>query len=396
MRTLTKNPLIYAEQVDLSSLHSIRLFATKWIDNSPPRRLDMLIFCANAMRYTSGAAKSTTTVDGLDSEWQINYLANFHLLSILSPALRAQPPDRDVRIIMSTCPSYIGSTLDTRTLPSRTAPSSSYSATSANPGSAQSNADENKLNAQKSAPNKDKNKHKASNKRATKSSTTTIHQPTESNMYATAKLALMILARSLQEHLSAYDRPDKHSNNAQVLLVDPGFSRTPGTRGWITSGSLWWLAFYLITWPLWWLILKSPTQGAQSYLMAAMEPGFSAEAVNAAAAAKKMGVDIDDEQRKSLLFSGRGVAGGKIIKDCMERDILRPEVMDLNVGKALWEFSERQIEQTEKEGAVRRALEKKEKAAQEAQNQRDKENEMSKKTTEKGNQPASRRSRKAK
>ena len=43
LRQQTKNQMIYAEQVDLSSLHSIRQFATKWIDNAPPRRLDMLI-----------------------------------------------------------------------------------------------------------------------------------------------------------------------------------------------------------------------------------------------------------------------------------------------------------------------------------------------------------------
>jgi NAD(P)-dependent dehydrogenase (short-subunit alcohol dehydrogenase family) len=37
LRTQTNNELITAEQVDLASLHSIRNFATKWIDNLPPR-----------------------------------------------------------------------------------------------------------------------------------------------------------------------------------------------------------------------------------------------------------------------------------------------------------------------------------------------------------------------
>ena len=36
LRSSTNNELIYAEQVDLSSLQSIRLFATKWVDNAPP------------------------------------------------------------------------------------------------------------------------------------------------------------------------------------------------------------------------------------------------------------------------------------------------------------------------------------------------------------------------
>ena len=47
LRETTNNSLITAEQVDLSSLHSIRKFATKWVDNAPPRRLDMIILCAN-------------------------------------------------------------------------------------------------------------------------------------------------------------------------------------------------------------------------------------------------------------------------------------------------------------------------------------------------------------
>jgi len=51
-RAETNNQLITAEQVDLSSLHSVRQFATKWIDNAPPRRLDMVVLCANsALRY---------------------------------------------------------------------------------------------------------------------------------------------------------------------------------------------------------------------------------------------------------------------------------------------------------------------------------------------------------
>lgn len=108
LRTVTNNELIYAEQVDLSSLHSIRLFATKWVDNAPPRRLDMIILCANVMTPYFGTGQKTK--DGLEAEWMINYLSTFHLLSILSPAIRAQPPDRDVRILFSTCSSYIGYT----------------------------------------------------------------------------------------------------------------------------------------------------------------------------------------------------------------------------------------------------------------------------------------------
>jgi NAD(P)-dependent dehydrogenase (short-subunit alcohol dehydrogenase family) len=113
MRAQTGNELITAEQVDLASLHSIRKFATKWVDNAPPRRLDMIVLCANTRTPSGGAAFYTE--DGLEATWGLNYMANFHLLSILSPALRAQPPDRDVRIIFGTCSSYLGGVLPVST-----------------------------------------------------------------------------------------------------------------------------------------------------------------------------------------------------------------------------------------------------------------------------------------
>lgn len=277
LRTECNNELIYAEQVDLSSLHSIRLFATKWVDNAPPRRLDMIILCANVMTPYWGISKKTE--DGIEEEWMVNYLANFHLLSILSPAVRAQPPDRDVRILFSTCSSYIGGSLEL----------------------------------------------KDTEKKAMSGSTS----------YARSKLALMTFATAFQKHLDAYERPDKQVNNARAFIVDPGFTRTPGTRRWLSGGSIIGLLFYLLTWPAWWLILKAPEQGAQSYLMAAMEAEY-----------------------------GRG-QGGKLIKECREIEPFRPEVKNVEVAKKLWEFSEKQVEQLEKEGAVKRALAKKEKEKQE-------------------------------
>lgn len=270
LRSLTNNELIHAEQVDLSSLHSIRLFATKWVDNAPPRRLDMVVLCANTMTPRFGRADLTQ--DNIESNWGINYLANFHLLGILSPALRAQPPDRDVRIIMGTCSSYIGGEInalkDTRSpLPLR-------------------------------------------------------------KEYGTSKLALMTFAQAYQKHLDTYQRPDKQVNNARVILVDPGLTRTPGMRRWLSMGSLWGLLIYMLTWPFWWLTLKSPLMGAQSFLYAAMEADL-----------------------------GRG-SGGRFIKECRERGFLRNEIRDEQVAKTLWEFSDKQIETLEKEGAARRAREK--------------------------------------
>jgi NAD(P)-dependent dehydrogenase (short-subunit alcohol dehydrogenase family) len=232
----------------------------------------MIVLCANVMTPYWGSSK--TTIDGLEEEWAINYLANFHLLSILSPAIRAQPPDRNVRVLFSTCSSYIGGKLDLE-----------YTETKTTSGS---------------------------------------------KSYARSKLALMTFASAFQKHLNGYSRPDKQPNNARGFVVDPGFCRTPGTRRWLSGGSLLGLLFYLATWPVWWLILKSPDQGAQSFLLAAMEAEY-----------------------------GRG-AGGKMLKECREIESYRPEVKDEEVAKRLWEFSEKQIERLEKVGAVQRAAKKKE------------------------------------
>ncbi|PVI08520.1 NAD(P)-binding protein [Periconia macrospinosa] len=283
LREQTGNHLITAEQVNLASLHSIREFATKWVDNLPPRRLDMIILCADTRTPTGG--KATMTEDGLESTWVLNYLANFHLLSILSPALRAQPPDRDVRIIFGTCSSYMGGQLfDT------------------------------------AAAGKSK---KIKNSGAVGSKTFT-----PGSVYATSKLAMMIFAQAFQKHLSNFVRSDKYPMNARVILVDPGWTRTPGMRRFLTFGSLWGLLIYLITWPLWWLILKSPEQGAQTFLYAAMEEQY-----------------------------GRG-DGGWLLKECRKYDITRNEVYDEQAQKKLWTVSEETIQKLEKEGAKRRAAEK--------------------------------------
>ncbi|KAK2785816.1 hypothetical protein FQN52_008231 [Onygenales sp. PD_12] len=357
LRNSTGNQLIYAEQVDLSSLYSIRTFATKWVDNAPPRRLDMVILCANTLKPSR--SKPRATIDCLDEEWQVNYLANYHLLSILSPALRAQPPDRDVRVIFSTCSGYIGGKLDFKALEERTMRTTATTSV-----------------------NKPTSTKPKSTKKAAKLSKP---KPSESSIYATSKLALMVFAKSFQSHLSAYERPDKRPYNTRVLVVDPGFSRTPGTRRWLTGGSLWGLLFYLITWPIWWLVLKSPEQGAQSFLMAAMEAGLSSAAEHIGGA----GV-------------GAGIAGGKLIKECKERDALRPEIKDEKIAKDLWEFSSRQIEVREKEGAVLRALEKKEREAFEAEKKKQAEQKNATDAasdngdSNKQQTPGSRRSRKAK
>ncbi|KAM0240304.1 hypothetical protein ACHAPO_002200 [Fusarium lateritium] len=217
LREKTNNHLIYAEQVDLSSFYSIRTFATKWIDNAPPRRLDMIYLGAAVLTPPGGKRKESE--EGIEETWMVNFLANFHLLGILSPALRAQPIDRDVRVIIPTCSSYIGS-------PSLKDPVSRETWT---PGTA----------------------------------------------YARSKLAMNVFGHAFQKHLDSYERPDKAPMNTRVIFVDPGLARTPSTRRWLTRGSLWGLAIYTAGYIFPWFLLKSPNMAAQSILYAAMDPEFA-------------------------------------------------------------------------------------------------------------------------
>ncbi len=331
LRKETQNHLITAEQVDLASLHSVRTFATKWIDNAPPRRLDMVILCANTLT-PAGNDIASTPGEGVEANWMVNYLANFHLLSILSPALRAQPPDRDVRIVFGTCASYMGGDL---------------------------------LHITASALSFTKQPKKTVNGKPISQSTT--HAPSKfspSNAHATSKLALTTFALAFQKHLSAYERPDKMPMNTKVLLVDPGLSRTPGTRRWLTFGSLIGLALYLLLYPFWWLVLKSPLGGAQSFLYAAMEERFTRS------------------------------GGGLLIKECGERSFGRKEVVENEEAqKQLWEYSEKMVQEAEKRGKEYR-IEMKRKG-EEAKEEQEAEEEVKGYKEKNGKKEGSRRSRKA-
>lgn len=217
LRAKTDNQLIYAEQVDLASLHSVRQFATRWIDNAPPRRLDMVILCAATLTPPGGRRQETP--EGVEMTWMVNYLANYHLLAILSPAIKAQPFDRDVRVIISTCSSYI-----------------------------------------RSPPLLDAQAHALDKK-----------SWSPAGAYASSKLALMTFGQAFQKHLDTYKRPDGLPMNAKVVFVDPGLARTPGMRRWMTRGSLLGLFIYLISYFLSWIFLKSPFMAAQSIMFGAFD-----------------------------------------------------------------------------------------------------------------------------
>lgn len=212
LRRRTGNNLIYAETCNLSSLHSVKEFATKWINTTPPRRLDMII--CNAGILASPFTASRTTIDGIEQHWGVNVLAHYHLLNILSPAILAQPPDRDVRIIFTTCALYAMG--DPFTTPIR------------------------------------------------------VIQPWKS--LGTSKIALMMVAQDFQRQFDSYQRPDKAITNVRCFCVDPGLVRTPMLRSFLSMGSVWGLLLYLIMWPLWFIVLKSGWEGAQTILHCAMSP----------------------------------------------------------------------------------------------------------------------------
>ncbi|KAL2133077.1 hypothetical protein VTI74DRAFT_2945 [Chaetomium olivicolor] len=255
LRERTGNRLIYAEQMDLADLYSVRKFATRWIDNSPPRRLDMVVLCGATLTPPGG--KRMQTAEGVEMTWMVNFLANFHLLGILSPAIRAQPFDRDVRIVIPTCSSYIASPkLDSEV-----------------EEVARGGLDE---------------------------------KWTPARAYARSKFALMMFAKAYQKHLDAYKRPDELPMNARVVLVDPGLARTPGMRRWLTRGSLWGLLLYMVFYLFAWVLLKSPSMAAQSLLYAAMEGslgrGAGGRLIKECMEVDFARTDVDDEEMAKKLW----------------------------------------------------------------------------------------------
>ena len=282
----------------------------------------MIILCADT--FNPPGAKPAVTEDGLEASWGVNYVANFHLLSILSPAIRAQPPHREVRIVFATCASYVAGKL----------PDFSAAFVSAT-GKEEAVDPENDSNEKKRTRKKSEMKgrddpqvqQQQQQKQSPKPERITLNQALA---HPTSKLALLTFAHSFQKHLSSTPRPDTAPSNARVLVVDPGFCRTPGMRRYLSRGTILGLLLYLLSWPLWWLVLKSPEQGAQSFLHAALDAAF-----------------------------GRG-DGPWFVKECGVREIRLETVRDEKVQGDLWRASERTVEALEREGVVRRAREKKE------------------------------------
>lgn len=213
LRAASGNELIYMETCDLNDLHSVRKFATKWLDNQPPRRLDTVICCAATA--TPPTVERKYSRDGIEEMLQVNYLSHYHLLTLLEPALKVQPPDRDVRIVLTSCVAHVMADLDFSDLQFTRRKYPTYSPWRA---------------------------------------------------FGASKLLLNMFGYEYQRRLAAYERPDKAPCNVRVVMADPGMMRSPSFKRFITCGSVFLLLLYLIFWPFWWLVLKTSKQGMQSIL----------------------------------------------------------------------------------------------------------------------------------
>lgn len=221
LRDKTSNFMIYAEQCDLNSLHSIRLFATKWLDNKPARRLDGVL-CLASESIPRGKSRQVTT-DGVEKQIGVNYLGHYHLLTLLQPSLQVQPPDRDVRVAVATCALQALAKLDHDDLfwLNKRYPSN--------------------------APWK---------------------------VYGQSKLLLGLFTQEYQRRLNQYERPDKAPCGVRINLVNPGIMRTPSTRRFLSMGSIVGLVIYLLLFPIWWIFFKNSIQGSQSFIFALCAPVF--------------------------------------------------------------------------------------------------------------------------
>lgn len=235
LRERTGNELLYMEKCDLSNLWEIRKFVTRWLDNSPPRRLDgVLVLSGDTQpvgipRISKPVRKSSP--DGLEIQMATNYVAIFHLLNLLQPSIKAQPPDRDLRIIIATCWTQAMGDIN-------------------------------------------------------------VEDPLWQNVkynsafkfFSSSKLQLGLAMRELERRLISdvqkiskeKQTEERTGRNIKIIMVQPGTMRSSSLRRIISNGSIFLLIFLycIILYPFLWLFTKSGNRGAQSVLYALNTPEF--------------------------------------------------------------------------------------------------------------------------
>lgn len=271
LREKTANIMVYAEECDLASLYSIRKFATKWLDNQPPRRLDGVLCCA-AESIPRGSQRQVT-IDGVERQVAVNYLAHYHLLTLLMPSLVVQPPDRDVRVLVASCSSQAVAEVDPTDV----------------------------LWLNRRYP---------------------VNAPWQ--VYGSSKLALGLFVKHFQRKLVEYERKDKSPCNVRVNIVNPGIMRTPSTRRFLSMGTIWGLFLYILTWPLWFVVLKDASQGAQTFIFGLCAPIF------------------------------RSMEGGNVLQECKIITKTRKEFSDEELQKQVFEATAKALEALEKLSAIER------------------------------------------
>lgn len=207
------NQLIYAEECDLALLHLVRLFASSWLNSRVPRRLDGIIMCAGES-LPMGKPREFTE-DGVERQIGVNFLGPAHLLELMAPALRSQPADRRVRVLVATCLLQAFGKVDYEDL----------------------------LWEKKSYP---------------------VNKPWQ--VFGTSKLLLACYAREYQRRMDLYVRSDKTGMDFKINMVNPGVMRLPLTKRFLSFGQIWGLIMYMVVYPILWIFLKSTYQGAQSFL----------------------------------------------------------------------------------------------------------------------------------
>lgn len=281
LRERHNNFMIYAEECDLSSLHSVRKFATKWLDNVPPRRLDGVVCCAG--ESLPAYKERENSVDGIEIQTAVNYVGHFHLLTLLSPSLRSQLPDRDVRVILTTCMSQAMGQLDV----------------------------EDPLFLNKRYPSS---------------------KPW--NVFGLAKLELGLFAKEYQRRLLAIPRKDGSPCNVRINLVNPGLMRSPSTKRVASFGSLFGLLAYVCLLPILWIFLKSSGNGAQSIFHALYSSDFvNLQGGNFIANCniyKPARGEFEDEELQKQLYDNTEKDIAKVEK---ESAIRRKRAENLNVPK---------------------------------------------------------------